>query len=60
MVGTGYVFCACRDCFEIAIIVNDTTPTMCNFCKKVGCTPWSDENDGDCQREGAYGGSASD
>ena len=43
---TGYTYCACRDCFEIAI---GEDPVMCNECEDAGC-----EMDEDCQREDAY------
>lgn len=48
---SGYVNCACRDCFEIAISGDDGEPALCNECEEAGCEP----NDGECQAEGAYG-----
>lgn len=46
----GYVPCACRDCFEIAI---GTPGAMCHECEDTGCAP-----DRECQAAEAYGGEA--
>ena len=35
--GSGYVSCACRDCFDIAIASNSTKPALCVVCKLSGC-----------------------
>lgn len=45
---TGYVPCACRDCFEIAI---GAAGAMCHHCEDAGCP-----GDRECQASGAYGG----
>lgn len=34
---SGYVHCACRDCFEIAISGNDGEPALCSECEEAGC-----------------------
>lgn len=45
---SGYVPCACRDCFEIAI---GTPGALCHTCDDAGCNP-----DRECQGADAYGG----
>jgi hypothetical protein len=49
---SGYVSCACRDCFDIAIASNDESEpaAMCGDCEDAGCEP-----DSECQRDDAYG-----
>ncbi len=49
----GYHDCPCRDCFEIAIGVNEdgTEAALCNECEEAGC----DCDGGECQAPGAYG-----
>jgi len=44
---SGYVNCACRDCFEIAISGDDGGPALCLACEDAGCLP----DTGECQRE---------
>jgi hypothetical protein len=34
---SGYVPCACRDCFEIAVSSGTETPTLCHACETAGC-----------------------
>lgn len=51
-IGTGYVDCGCRDCFEIAI---GKPGTFCHECVTAGCEP-----DSECCAEGAYGGDTED
>lgn len=63
---SGYVPCACRDCFDIAIS-GDGGPVLCLLCKGADCSPWPgewQESDGtrwpsavgyECQRPDAYG-----
>lgn len=46
---SGYVDCACRDCFDIAI--GDLGEAMCSDCEESGC----EANDGECERSDAYG-----
>jgi hypothetical protein len=46
---SGYVDCACRDCFEIAL--GEAGTALCSECQEAGCTP----NDGECLAPGAYG-----
>lgn len=46
---TGYVDCACRDCFEIAI--GTAGESFCHDCEEAGC-----ELNAECQSEHAYGG----
>ena len=50
---SGYVDCACRDCFDIAIAsAGDIVGTvLCSECKDAGC----EADDGECQRDDAYG-----
>lgn len=45
----GYVDCACRDCFDIAI--GKVGEALCLDCEEAGC----EANDGECQRTDAYG-----
>lgn len=67
--GGGYIDCACRDCFEIAIS-DKGEPTLCDDCQIAGCEVWPGEeaeaaekysyprptwNQYECQREDAYG-----
>jgi hypothetical protein len=49
-VSSGYTYCACRDCFDIAVSADTDQPELCLLCKDAGCTP----NDGECQRGDAY------
>ncbi len=43
----GYVYCACRDSFEVAISDDeDEGVTFCNECEDAGC-----EEDSECSRE---------
>ena len=44
----GYVYCGCRDCFEITI---GAPGTLCSECVEAGCDP-----DKECSAPGAYGG----
>ncbi|HET9954119.1 MAG TPA: hypothetical protein VFQ61_06430 [Polyangiaceae bacterium] len=48
LVYTGYVPCACRDCFEIAIGLPGEA--LCSSCEEAGC----ECDGGECQSEGAY------
>jgi hypothetical protein len=34
---SGYVPCACRDCFETAICSDDDEPALCGDCEDAGC-----------------------
>lgn len=63
---SGYVNCACRDCFEVAIS-DGNTPTLCHACKKAGCEVCPQQLEGpptrecgcnshECQREDACEG----
>jgi hypothetical protein len=47
----GYVDCACRDCFEIAIAGEDDEQALCHACETAGC---SAEGDEDCSAPHAY------
>ena len=47
MTRTGYTFCDCRDCFEIAI-----DGGLCNACEEHGCEP---DGSAECQSPYAYG-----
>lgn len=49
---SGYVPCACRDCFDVAISKDPKLAALCWACDAVGC---SDLSDGDCCRDDAYG-----
>ena len=52
---SGYVQCACRDCFEETIGTENgrgESQTLCDECEQAGC---SSDGDEDCQREDAYG-----
>jgi hypothetical protein len=53
---SGYVQCACRDCFEIAIDDGEHEPTLCHECEKAGCD-WDGSTE--CRGPSAYGGSES-
>jgi hypothetical protein len=48
---SGYSNCACRDCFDVTVSGDVTKPELCGLCEDAGCEP----NDGDCQRDDAYG-----
>lgn len=48
---SGYTHCACRDCMEVSISTHIHTPELCLLCKDAGCEP----NNGECQRDDAYG-----
>lgn len=50
----GYVNCACRDCFEIAIS-GAGEPTLCNECEDAGCGPEGTDGEGECLAPDAYG-----
>lgn len=50
---SGYVDCACRDCFDIAI---GEPGDLCSECEDAGCEP----DNGECQRDDAYGSAESD
>jgi hypothetical protein len=39
---SGYVHCACRDCFEIAI-AGDEGEALCHECEEAGCDIEGDE-----------------
>jgi hypothetical protein len=47
----GYVNCACRDCFEIAIAADDDDRALCSACEEAGCTADSEE---ECSAPHAY------
>jgi hypothetical protein len=47
----GYVPCACRDCFEIAIS-DKGEAALCHECIDAGCEACGER---ECQREDAYG-----
>jgi hypothetical protein len=47
---SGYTHCACRDCFDITVSADVTTPELCGLCQQAGCEP----NNGECQRHDAY------
>lgn len=50
---SGYVDCACRDCFEIAIAGDDDRGiALCSECKDAGC---SIDGDSECDAPHAYG-----
>ncbi len=34
---SGYVDCACGDCFEVAIGGEDDEPALCHACDEAGC-----------------------
>jgi hypothetical protein len=38
--GAGYIYCACRDCFEITI---GTPGELCDDCEQAGCYAWPGE-----------------
>lgn len=44
----GYVFCACRDCFDVTI-----GGWVCHHCEEAGC---SDDGDQECYRDDACEG----
>lgn len=47
---TGYIPCACRDCFEIAI--GKIGAALCHECVDAGCEA---NEEAECCAEGAYG-----
>lgn len=53
----GYVGCACRDCFDVAVCsaalgeAHKPEDHLCGGCADAGCLP----DDGECQRTDAYG-----
>jgi len=47
----GYVPCACRDCFEIAIAVEDGERALCHECEEAGCEA---DGSGECSAPHAY------
>ena len=55
---SGYVFCACRDCFDECVTA-DGGWTLCLSCLDAGCTPYTGQEvspvEAECQREDAYG-----
>lgn len=50
--GSGYVNCACRDCFDVAIGSDADVPELCNDCEDAGCDP---DGESECERSDAYG-----
>lgn len=50
MMTSGYTYCACRDCFEIAVSDDVNQPGMCEDCIEAGCEP-----DSECCAPHAYG-----
>lgn len=49
---SGYVNCACRDCFETAIASDEETTALCWECEAAGCSPEATHERGaECQRE---------
>lgn len=51
---SGYTDCACRDCFDVAVSNDMDRPDLCGECSDAGC----EANDGECQRDDAYGADA--
>lgn len=49
MSDTGYIDCACRDCFEVAI---GKPGDMCSECQEAGCDA---NGEHECCRDDAYG-----
>ncbi len=48
---SGYMPCACRDCFETAI--GDEPPALCHECEEASCDI---NGEHECSAPGAYGG----
>jgi hypothetical protein len=48
---SGYVNCACRDCFDVAIASDDSQPALCAECEEAGCDC---EGASECERSDAY------
>lgn len=48
---SGYVDCACRDCFDVAIS-SDGEPSLCSECEEHGCDA---EGESECESPSAYG-----
>lgn len=48
---SGYTHCACRDCFEIVVSDDMSSPDFCEDCLAAGCEP-----DSECCSPHAYGG----
>lgn len=56
---SGYAPCACRDCMDVTVSSDWTTPELCSDCKDAGCEPGQSESDAyDCQRDDTYEGCA--
>jgi len=57
---SGYTYCACRDCMDIAVSNDMSTPDLCEECKDADCVRWVGEVNSplaanyECQREDAY------
>lgn len=50
---SGYVHCACRDCFDITIAdYSALDAPMCHGCKDAGCSSFGDS---ECLTDTAYG-----
>lgn len=47
---SGYTQCGCRDCFEIVVSDDMSSPDFCDECTEAGC-----EHDSECSRDDAYG-----
>lgn len=47
---SGYTPCACRDCFEIAISNEVSSPDLCHACEEADC-----QEGEECEAPGAYG-----
>ena len=48
---SGYVQCACRDCFDVTIASDDSKPELCSDCEDAGCDC---EGASECERSDAY------
>ena len=57
MTTSGYINCACRDCFETAISADVGLPALCHACEEAGCDA---DGQSECCAPGAYGGDCED
>lgn len=59
---SGYCFCACFDCNDVAITSDDEQSSLCLLCKDAGCAlPDPDDTMGyTCQRDDTYEDSGTD
>ena len=57
-VSSGYTYCHCRDCMEILVSNDMTSPDFCDNCTKAGCPDYQGVKgmSQECQSPDTYGG----